>query len=66
MLRENNYRVLPINIRDIPMSSKNIDGLWEDVIINETSIHRETTHQEDNITTMKYSTKHLQRKKKEV
>lgn len=37
----------------MPRWPKNIDGLWEDVIIDESSIHGEQPHQEDDVSTTK-------------
>lgn len=48
-----------VRISRIPGGAKDIDGLGEDVVVYHTSVDGEQTHEEDDVTTIKDSGKHL-------
>ena len=43
----------------VPGGAKDIEGLGEDIVVDQTSVDGEQTHQENNVATIKYRSKHL-------
>ena len=43
----------------VPGGAKDVEGLGEDVVVDQTSVDGEQTHQEHNVATIKYCSKHL-------
>ena len=44
----------------VPRGTKYVERFGEDIVVDESSVDGEQTHQEDDVTTIKYRTKHLQ------
>ena len=49
-----------LSVGGVPGGAKDIEGLGEDIIVDETSVDGEYTHQENNVATIKDCTKHLE------
>ena len=43
----------------VPGGAKNVEGFGEDIVVDQTSVDGEQTHQENNVATIKYRSKHL-------
>ena len=52
--------VSSLRVGRIPGGAKDVERLCEDVIVDESSVNGEESHQEHNVTTIKYSAEHLQ------
>ena len=43
----------------VPGGAKDVEGFGEDIIVDQTGVNGEQTHQENNVATFKYRSKHL-------
>ena len=48
-----------IGVGRVPGGAKDVDGLGEEIIVDDASVDGEQAHQEDDVATIKHSTKHL-------